>query len=506
MGAAGTPLGRYLLGERLAMGGMGEVYVAVQRGLGDFEKPLAVKLLLPHLGEDQAAVAEFLNEARVASRLSHPNVVQIFDVGQEDGRYYIAMELVRGISLSGLLEQLHAKAERVPAALVSFIAHGLLDGLHHAHELKDKDGRAVGLVHRDVSPHNVLVSVTGEVKLCDFGIARAQDTRGSTRTGSVKGKPAYLAPELFEGALASRGTDVFSAAVTVFQVATLRSPFRRETDAATMRAVMSEALPALGRADLPGALDKALRWGAATHPLDRAPTALVLREAIPTTYGPGAARELGELVQRVADDQVRSLESRAQRTALLARGETRATRQATSSTMVERMKKPRSTAALLVGALLAVAAAAGGGGWYFATHSAGTVAAVAPNASATQAPTVATGEPPPPTPAPQPPVTAPHEEEHKSAGTDVPPHAHVAPSKTKPDPAAPRIGYLTVDAQPWASVSVRGKSIGDTPLYKFPLDEGEVVVVLKNPDTGKSVSRKVRVVRGKEASLKVDLK
>src|SRR4051812_12981586 len=98
------PLGRYVLGERLAMGGMGEVYVGVQRGLGDFEKPMAIKLLLPHLAEDASAVQEFLNEARVASRLSHPNVVQIFDVGEEGGRYFIAMELVRGISLSGLLK------------------------------------------------------------------------------------------------------------------------------------------------------------------------------------------------------------------------------------------------------------------------------------------------------------------------------------------------------------------------------------------------------------------
>src|SRR6185369_18014260 len=103
------PLGRYLVGERLAVGGMGEVYLGVQKGLGDFEKLLAIKLLLPHLAEDAAAVAEFLNEARVASRLSHPNVVQIFDVGQEDGRYYIAMELVRGISLAGLLDQLIAR-------------------------------------------------------------------------------------------------------------------------------------------------------------------------------------------------------------------------------------------------------------------------------------------------------------------------------------------------------------------------------------------------------------
>ncbi|MBK7861810.1 MAG: protein kinase [Archangiaceae bacterium] len=501
MGAAGTPLGRYLLGERLAIGGMGEVYVAVQRGLGDFEKPLAVKLLLPHLSEDPGAVAEFLNEARVASRLSHPNVVQIFDVGQEDGRYYIAMELVRGISLMGLLEKLQAVGEHVPAPLVTFIAHGLLDGLHHAHALADKDGKPVGLVHRDVSPHNVLVSVTGEVKLCDFGIARAQDTRGSTRTGSVKGKPAYLAPELFEGQAASRSTDVFSAAVTVFQTATLRSPFRRDTDAATMRAVMSEALPALGRADLPGALDQALRWGAANDPLDRAPTALVLREAIPTTYGPGAQRELGELVARVATEQVKSLESRAQRTAQLARSDTRATRQATASTAVSLDDAPasrRSRAPLALAAVAVLAVTAGGAWWAFSRG------APAP-APVVEAPVTPAETPPLPPPTPPPEVAAPQPERAEPA-----PRTRVTPPRARPEPlpssaAAPRIGYLTVDAQPWATVSVRGKAIGDTPLYKVPLDEGEALVLLKNPDTGKQVVRKVKVVRGKETSMKVNL-
>jgi len=484
MGAAGLPLGRYLLGERLAVGGMGEVYVAVQRGLGDFEKPLAVKLLLPHLAEDQAAVAEFLNEARVASRLSHPNVVQIFDVGQEGGRYYIAMELVRGISLAGLLDRLQARREQLPAPLVGFIAHGLLDGLHHAHELKDKDGKTVGLVHRDVSPHNVLVSVSGEVKLCDFGIARAQDTRSSTRTGSVKGKPAYLAPELFDGVPASRSTDVYAAAITVFQLATLRSPFRRETDAATMRAVMGEDLPPLGRGDLPDAVEQAVRWGASRDPLQRAPTALVLREAIPVTYGAGAARELGDLVQAIAAEQVQSIESRAQQTAQLART---STRQATRSETVSERPKPRRWP-IAVGLVAVLAGAGAFVGWRSATPPAPPpVVAVAPP----PAPPEPVAETPPVEPPPPPhPVPLPYEGR--------------GGAKTKP-PAGPRIGYLTIDASPWATVRVRGKPVGDTPLYKVPVDEGDVLVVLENPDTKKTVSRKVKVVRGRETSMKVNL-
>jgi serine/threonine-protein kinase len=500
MGAAGLPMGRYVLGERVAVGGMGEVYIGVQKGLGDFEKPLAIKLLLPHLSEDPNAVAEFLNEARVASRLSHPNVVQIFDVGQEDGRYFIAMELVRGVSLQGLLDHLSKKDERLPPAMVTFIAHGLLEGLHHAHELKDKEGRPVGLVHRDVSPHNVLISVSGEVKLADFGIARAQDTQGSTRTGTVKGKPAYLAPELLDGKAASRGTDIFAAAVTIFHFATLRSPFRRETEAATMKAVMTEGLPSLRslRSDLPDALDQALHWGAERDAMRRPPTALVLREAIPTTYGPSAARELGELVARLAPDAVQQIERRAAHTMQLARDATRAS----ISQPTDTGKKRKAWPWLLAPIAPAAAVAA----WMLAPHP----PPPAPPAVAVGAEAPKPEPVPPtsqPTPAPSPTPVAPPEpvvEPTPPAPTPVAPKPHVAVTHTKAE-AGPRVGYLTVDAQPWASVSVRGRTIGDTPLYRFPLDEGDVTVQLTNPESGKSATRRVHVMRGKETSMKVTL-
>jgi serine/threonine-protein kinase len=492
------PLGRYVLGERLAVGGMGEVYVGVQKGLGDFEKPLAIKLLLPHLAEEPAAVAEFLNEARVASRLSHPNVVQIFDVGQEDGRYFIAMELVRGVSLYGLLEHLAKKGEQLPPAMVTFIAHGLLDGLHHAHELEDKEGRPVGLVHRDVSPHNVLVSVTGEVKLADFGIARAQDTQGNTRTGTVKGKPAYLAPELLDGKPATRGTDIFAAAVTIFHFATLRSPFRRETEAATMKAVMTEGLPSLRarREDLPDALDQALHWAAERDALRRPPTALVLREAIPTTYGPSASRELGELVARLAPEAVQQLDRRAAHTMQLARD---ATREASTSAPTETHRRRARWPWLLVPLAGAGVAAA----LTLAPRAPAVEAPVAPP-PVVVAPRPEPVAPPAPVPAPAPtpaPAPAPEPVAPEPAPAQKP---RVAVTHAKPE-AGPRVGYLTVDAQPWASVSVRGRTIGDTPLYRFPLDEGEVTVQLTNPESGKSATRRVRVVRGKETSMKVTL-
>lgn len=495
-------LGRYVLGERLAVGGMGEVYVGLQRGLGDFEKPLAIKLLLPHLAQEPSAVAEFLNEARVASRLAHPNVVQVLDVGQEGTRYFLAMELVRGVSASSLRNQLLAAKELLSPALVTYVAHALLDGLQHAHELTDRQGAHVGLVHRDVSPHNVLLSVSGEVKLADFGIARAQDTQGSTRSGMVKGKPAYLAPELFDGKPASQLTDVFAAAVTIFELATLQQPFKRDTDAATMKAIYHDPLPSLRvlRPDLPEALEAALVAATTKDPSARTPSARALREAIPTLHDPTVAKELGALVVRLEGPRLQSID---QRTKGLRTAASRHTRQATGDASAEPATRASRPVRLM---------AAGAGGAVLLLLLGIFVARVLlpppPPAPVTR---TVVEQPPeaPPRPAPSPvhePEKAPEKEPVKAPVKE--PMASTprvqAPAR-KIEPAGPKIGYLSVDAKPWASVSVRGKVIGDTPLYKFPLDEGRVVIELKNADTGRSATRKVSIVRGKETSLKVNL-
>lgn len=500
MGAAGVNLGRYVLGERLAVGGMGEVYIGVQTGLGDFEKPLAIKLLLPHLANEPTAVAEFLNEARVASRLSHPNVVQVLDVGQEGSRYFLAMELVRGVSAASLRTQLLATRELLSPALVSYVAHGLLDGLQHAHDLTDRLGANVGLVHRDVSPHNVLLSVSGEVKLADFGIARAQDTQGSTRSGMVKGKPAYLAPELFDGKPASTLTDVFAAAVTIFELATSRQPFKRDTDAATMKAVYSEPLPSLreARPDLPPEFERALTMATEKDPERRTKTARELRAAIPTLYGPTIAQELGALVARLEAPRLTSMDAH---TRGLMTAVSKHTRDATADAVVAAPPAPaRSRLGLVV--LGAVGALVLVGLLLFLARPWTTTATALTVVEASPAPVV---EPAPPSMNASPPAPTTPATEVQDPTVATPPAPPVRTTPRKPESGAPKIGFLSVDAKPWATVSVRGKPIGDTPLYKFPLDEGRVVVVLKNPDTGRSVTRSVVVVRGKETSLKVNL-
>jgi serine/threonine-protein kinase len=150
--STGIPLGRYLLGEKLASGGMGEVFVAVQRGPEGFEKPLAIKLLLPHLVEEQQVVKMFLAEARLCARMNHPNIVHILDLGREEGRYFLAMELVYGVSLVRLVRVLAQQQRTLSAPLILHVARGLLDALHYAHTMAGADGKPLGLIHRDVTP------------------------------------------------------------------------------------------------------------------------------------------------------------------------------------------------------------------------------------------------------------------------------------------------------------------------------------------------------------------
>src|SRR4051812_16052368 len=224
---------------------MGEVYLAVQTGIGSFEKPLALKLLLPHLAMNMDAVQMFLTEARLAARMNHANVTQIFDVGFIDHRYFMAMELVQGVSLDKLIRALMLQGPP-PLDLAMYVARALCDGLHHAHEQRGPDGQPLGLVHRDVTPHNVLISVDGAVKLADFGIARATAGKASSDSSEpMVGKMSYVAPEQMRGEVIDRRADVYAAALTVIHFATLRNPFRKADRDETVDAVLTGPLPQL---------------------------------------------------------------------------------------------------------------------------------------------------------------------------------------------------------------------------------------------------------------------
>ncbi|MBX7077641.1 MAG: protein kinase [Nannocystaceae bacterium] len=226
--APGSQVGRYVLGRRLAKGGMAELYLAKAVGIAGFEKPCVLKLVLPHLTDDAVFIEMFLGEARLAATLDHPNIVHVTDIGEIEGEYFFVMEYVHGRDVRALLRACNPGTLPLQAALT--IAHEVCEGLHYVHERRDSSGRFLGLVHRDVSPSNVMVSFDGTVKVVDFGIAKATEMRHATRTGVLKGKVHYMAPEQCEGLALDRRTDVFALGILLYEMTTGRPLFTGTND------------------------------------------------------------------------------------------------------------------------------------------------------------------------------------------------------------------------------------------------------------------------------------
>ena len=249
-------LGRFQIIGRLATGGMAEVYLALSGELPGFRTLIVVKRILPHLASNRQFIRMFLDEARLAALLDHPNVVRIIEVSHDGEEYFLAMELVQGKPLSAVLRKA-ARERRPPSpALAAYIIAQAASGLGYAHALTDGDGRALGVVHRDVSPQNVLLSFEGAVKLIDFGVARAFGRVAHTSPGGLKGKIEYMSPEQASAEDVDHRADVFALGVVLWEVLTGRRLFRRETELATMRAILDDPIPRPSEvADVPAALD-----------------------------------------------------------------------------------------------------------------------------------------------------------------------------------------------------------------------------------------------------------
>jgi serine/threonine protein kinase len=235
--------GRYLLRELKAKGGMAEIFDADIVGTEGFAKRVAVKRTLPHLSESKSFVDMFLDEARLASKLSHPNVVQVFDFGEVEGRYFIAMEYLEGESLSHLLREAKRQGKPLPVRVVLQVMAAAADGLHHAHTFADA-GRPLHIVHRDISPSNIMVTYQGGVKVVDFGIARAVDRQqDATETGIVKGKVPYCSPEQLRGDVVDARSDIFSLGIVLWELLAGQWLFRRTRDLETLMAVLEGEIP-----------------------------------------------------------------------------------------------------------------------------------------------------------------------------------------------------------------------------------------------------------------------
>jgi serine/threonine protein kinase len=266
----GIPFGSYALLKRLARGGMAEVFLAKQRYLDGYDRRVAVKRILPHLSDSADFVRMFLGEARLAARLTHPNIVHIYDFGKISDEYYIAMEYVDGVHCGQLIK--HAATEPLPPTLVARIGADAAAALHYAHQFSDGDGKSLRLVHRDVSPPNLMVSFDGVVKLVDFGIAKATNVEALTNPGTVKGKYAYMSPEQTTARTLDGRSDVFSLGLVLWELVAGRHIVERGNPVDAMRAIRDGKLPAIETVvpRVPRELARALDLALQTDREDRA--------------------------------------------------------------------------------------------------------------------------------------------------------------------------------------------------------------------------------------------
>lgn len=235
---------RYDLVAEIASGGMATVYLANLSGVGGFRRFVAIKRLHPHLAKEQEFVEMFLDEARLAAGIHHPHVVPILEVGASERGYYLVMEYIEGDTLARLLARAATAGNRLPVPIGMRIVTEMLSGLHAAHELRDEHDQPTELVHRDVSPQNILVGIDGTTRITDFGVARAASRLSATRAGQLKGKIAYMAPEQAIGdPSVDRRADVFSSGIVLWEVLAARRLFKAENEAATLSRVISEPIP-----------------------------------------------------------------------------------------------------------------------------------------------------------------------------------------------------------------------------------------------------------------------
>ncbi|MBX7098916.1 MAG: protein kinase [Myxococcaceae bacterium] len=555
-------LGRYVLERKLARGGMAEVFLASQLGPQGYRRTCVVKRMLPHLADEAAYVKMFLNEARLASQLSHPNIAQVLDFGQEAGTYYLAMEHVSGVTLRRLLDgEPHGLEIAVAARLIAQTARAL----HAAHTAVGADGARLNIVHRDVSPSNLMLSEQGLVKVIDFGIAKAVQAPTDTRTGYVKGKLGYMSPEQIRGEAVDARSDVYSLGLVLYELLTGRRAFPQATEFDLVTAVGAAAVPDLGRArpEVPAAVRRAFERCVAKDPAQRFADAASLAEALERwleANGEGASpSELAALARAAA--------SRPETP-----GDTLTGGQTTTPERRGAGPEPRRWPAVAaLGAVLVVAGA--GALWWtwgqgpaavtpaevvrptplpVADAGVAQVAAAPPDAAVVVAAVV--DDPAPAEPAPgggsgtgtvRPREVKPARPPGTLALTSTPtlwvrldgavagrtplelkaaPGTHevvffdteqelrhalalkVESGQVRRERWTPRKGAVVFHALPYAEVRWRGTLVGVTPLKPLEVFEGVHTFELRNPETQRTETRQVTVEPDATAVVKVDLR
>jgi serine/threonine-protein kinase len=310
-----TPVGRYLLYDEVARGGMASVHFGRLTGPAGFSRTVAIKKLHAEYASDPEFCAMFLDEARLAARVRHPNVVSVLDVvSLGDNQVFLVMDYVQGESLARLIKQTRDLQERIPPDLAVAVISGVLYGLHAAHETKDENQRPLEIVHRDVSPQNVLLGSDGVSRVVDFGVAKAAVRIHTTRDSQIKGKLPYMAPEQLRGVRVDRRTDVYSTGVVLWEMLTGERLFTGPNQAAIFGAVLEQTVapPSQIAPGVPPELDELVLGALSRNPDRRPPTARELAVALERAVRPATQREVGDWVHGIAGEV---LEQRAGRVA-----------------------------------------------------------------------------------------------------------------------------------------------------------------------------------------------
>jgi eukaryotic-like serine/threonine-protein kinase len=299
-------IGRYALFDEIASGGMATVHLGRLLGPSGFSRTVAIKKLHAHFARDPEFVEMFLDEARLVARIQHPNVVPTLDVVSLENQLYLVMEYVQGESLSRLRMAATARGQRIPVRVALSIAVGVLDGLHAAHEARNEQGQPLGIVHRDVSPQNILVGVDGVARVLDFGVAKAAWRAQTTKDGQLKGKLAYMAPEQLTADIIDRRVDVFAAAVVLWESLTGKRLFDAESPMVVMTQIASREIerPSAVVTGLPVELDRVVMRGLARNPSDRFASTRDMAVALEAVGWIASQREVGQWVEQMAGEQL----------------------------------------------------------------------------------------------------------------------------------------------------------------------------------------------------------
>ncbi len=295
-------LGRYQLERLISRGGMGEIYLAYTEGPGGFRKDVVIKRIMPHLAQEEEFVTRFIDEANIVVSLTHGNIVPVFDMGHVEGEYFIAMEYIAGRDLRDIVKRSALEGKTVPPGIAVYLIAETCKGLAYAHKKADSDGTPLGIIHRDVSPSNILVSREGVVKLTDFGIAKAVSRIGRSITGRLQGKFCYMSPEQASGKSVDLHTDIFSLGSVAYEVLTGTRPFEADSDLATLELVKTAEVtpPSTVLEGLPESIDEVVLKALAKAPEDRYQDANEFGKALRATVSDDIATE-SEMAEFLAD-------------------------------------------------------------------------------------------------------------------------------------------------------------------------------------------------------------